>query len=214
MTGPRAIAGWLLLPLLLAGCPRPEMPGAGGTGDADRPPRGGMLRDTAHGGAAPPAAPGEDTVPAAFEGTVGTLDTGRPDIEPALLREVRTARHPGFDRVVFELEGDRMPGYHLEYIDRPVRQCGSGDPVPVRGDGYLRIRLDPAHAHVFEGERPRATGGDRDRRGLDHPNLVQLTLICDFEAQVEWVLGLRSPEPYRVLELREPTRLVLDVRHP
>ncbi|MBA4159064.1 MAG: hypothetical protein H0X65_16535, partial [Gemmatimonadetes bacterium] len=47
----------------------------------------------------------------------------------------------------------------------------------------------------------------------DYPVLKQLTLICDFEAQVEWVLGVSSPNRFRVIELHEPARLVVDVRH-
>ena len=42
--------------------------------------------------------------------------------------------------------------------------------------------------------------------------LVALALTCDFEAQVEWVAGLRSRRGFRVLELTQPPRLVVDVR--
>jgi hypothetical protein len=45
------------------------------------------------------------------------------------------------------------------------------------------------------------------------PVLKELTIICDFEAQVEWVVGLAARTPYRIAELSEPPRLVLDVRH-
>jgi hypothetical protein len=30
---------------------------------------------------------------------------------------------------------------------------------------------------------------------------------------VEWVMGVSSPNKYRVLELKSPTRLVIDVKH-
>ena len=53
---------------------------------------------------------------------------------------------------------------------------------------------------------------DRNRRP-NLTNLRQLVLTCDFEAQVAWVLGLGSPNPYRVMELENPARLVVDVRH-
>jgi hypothetical protein len=43
--------------------------------------------------------------------------------------------------------------------------------------------------------------------------LKELKLICDFEGQVEWLLGLAARNGYRVLELTEPPRLVVDVRH-
>lgn len=33
-------------------------------------------------------------------------------------------------RTVFELD-DRVPGYHTEYIDRPVRKCGSGQVTEI-----------------------------------------------------------------------------------
>jgi hypothetical protein len=40
-----------------------------------------------------------------------------------------------------------------------------------------------------------------------------MTLICDFEGQVEWVLGIAAPAAYRVSELTGPARLVLDVSY-
>lgn len=143
-----------------------------------------------------------------FEGTAGIIERKAGGAGVAILRAVRTAAHPSFDRVVFEFEEGVLPGYHVEYIDRPVRQCGSGKVVPLAGDGWLRIRLEPARAHTEQGE---ATITDRERRP-NHPNLKELKLVCDFEAQVEWVLGLGSPNRYRVLELRNPARLVVDVR--
>lgn len=143
-----------------------------------------------------------------FRGTVGAVEKEGGGAAPALLRVVRTASREKFDRVVFEFEGARLPGYHVEYVDRPVRQCGSGEVVPVAGDAWLRVRLTPANAHTEAGE---ATVKDRNRR-LNYPNLKELKSLCDFEAEVEWVLGLASPNRYRVLELTNPARLVIDVK--
>ncbi|HWS55304.1 MAG TPA: hypothetical protein VN228_14300, partial [Pyrinomonadaceae bacterium] len=142
-----------------------------------------------------------------FRGTVASVEKEGGG-EPALLRAVRTASHEKFDRVVFEFAGARPPGYRVEYVDRPVRQCGSGEAVPVAGDAWLRVRLTPSNAHTEAGE---ATVKDRARR-LAYPNLKELKILCDFEAEVEWVLGLASPNRYRVLELTNPARLVVDVR--
>ena len=143
-------------------------------------------------------------------GTAGVTQRPPGPIPPVILRDVRTATHAEFDRVVFAFDGSDLPGYHIEYVDRPVVQCGSGDPVPVAGDAWLAVRIEPANAH--EGDTTMvATIRDRNRT-LTLPNLRQLVLTCDFEAQVEWVLGLRSPNRYRVLELTNPTRLVVDVR--
>lgn len=127
----------------------------------------------------------------------------------AVLRAVRAARQEGFDRVVFEFEGAAVPGYHIEYVDKPIRRCGSGDETAVAGEGWLRVRLEPAQAHTEAGQ---VTVAQRER-ALRLPVLAELEQICDFEGQVEWVLGARRPNPYRVMELTSPARLVVDVRH-
>jgi hypothetical protein len=161
----------------------------------------------------------KDASPApAFVGTAGITDKKRPLARPSVLGAVRAARHDGYDRVVFELEGG-LPGYRVEYVDGPVRRCGSGEPVEVAGDVRLRVRLEPAAAHDDAG---RATVSERDRqRKLSLGVLRELVLVCDFEGQVEWVLGIAAPGPsagtpshprYRVLELDGPPRIVVDIR--
>ena len=145
-----------------------------------------------------------------FEGTVGNTEKKNPNATgAAILKAVRSARHANYDRVVFEFEGTQLPSFKIEYIDKPVRACGSGDVVPFAGDAWLSVRFSGANAHTDAGE---ATIKDRDRS----PNLTvvkDLKLICDFEAEVEWVMGVVSPNRYRVLELKSPTRLAVDIRH-
>lgn len=153
----------------------------------------------------------EDETSAAgeFEGTTGVTEKRRDGSAPVVLREVRSARHEGFDRVVFEFDGDAPPGYRVAPTDGPVRQCGSGRAVALAGDARLHVRLRPAHAHDERGE---PTVKERARR-LSLPKLKELKLICDFEADVEWALGLASATSYRVVELRDPSRIVVDVKH-
>ena len=134
--------------------------------------------------------------------------TAKPGDSITTLVDVRTARHDGFERIVYTFEPERIPGYKVEYVDRPVRQCGSGEVVELPGDAWLLVRLYPTHAHTEEG---RPTVAERDRQ-LDYENIKRLKLICDFEAVVEWVVAVASPHPYRTLELRNPARLVIDVR--
>jgi len=143
------------------------------------------------------------------QGTVGIVDEPSPTGRVATLVGVETGRHPTFDRIVFTFAGADPPGYHLEYVDRPVRRCGSGEPVELPGDGWLEVRLEPAAAHDEEG---RPTVGER-RLEPAHPMVREAVLTCDFEAVVTWVLAVESPNRYRVLELEEPSRLAVDVRH-
>jgi len=144
---------------------------------------------------------------------VQRIRSERPGVPPHVLRavETRTAPSPtpGYDRVVFEFTGDSVPGYRVEYTTKPAQRCGSGDPVTVAGTGRLIVRFEPAQAHDEHGN---LTPAERHRApGL--PAVRELTLICDFEGQVAWVLGITAPAAYRVLELTGPARVVLDVRH-
>lgn len=152
-----------------------------------------------------PERPVAPAVEGPFEGTAGITDVPRGG-EVAKLVTVRTGGHEGYDRVVFEFAAG-VPGYHVEYVDKPVRRCGSGEPAAIAGDGWLQIRLQPAAAHDDYGN---ATVTDRSQH-LDLPIARQLELTCDYEADVTWVVGVASPNPYRVLELADPPRLVVDI---
>ena len=134
--------------------------------------------------------------------------TAKPGSEMATLTAVRTASHEEYERIVFAFGDGPLPGFRIEYIDRPVRACGSGDVVELPGDAWLSIRLEPAQAHTDEGQ---PTVADRSR-ALTYENLKALKMICDFEGQVEWIAAASSPQKYRTLELKAPFRIVVDVR--
>jgi hypothetical protein len=141
--------------------------------------------------------------------TAGVVEYRPRPREVALLTDVRSARHEGFDRIVFEFATGPLPGYHLEYIDKPVRRCGSGETTVIAGEAWLEVRLDPANAHTPSGA---PTIKDRDQE-LELAVVKELEQTCDFEAHVTWVLGAIKPNKYRVLTLDEPLRLVVDVQH-
>jgi len=126
-----------------------------------------------------------------------------------MLRAVETGSGPGYDRVVFVFAGDSAPGYHVEYASAPVRRCGSGDPVSLTGAQHVVVRFEPASAHDEHGN---PAPFERDR-ALGLRAVKEMKLVCDFEGQVEWVLGVAAASPYRVSELTGPARVVLDVRH-
>lgn len=205
--------------LLLAGCtadaPDPDPAPVVDTVQAPAP-----TDNAVEAAASPPseeavASPPSDEVqaePAAVGGaawTAGDTRESRTVTGAALLRDIRTARHQGFDRIVFDFGTDDVPSYAISYIDRPVRQCGSGDTVPLAGDAWLSVVVQPANAHTEEGA---ATVRERERApGL--PALLELKMTCDFEAMVEVVAGVTAPGPYRAFVLREPSRLVVDIAH-
>lgn len=136
----------------------------------------------------------------------------------ALLRSARASTDAGFDRLVFEFSsesaggegwGDSLPGYVVEYATRPIRRCGSGEEVSLAGTSRLVVRFQPARAHDDRGT-PTIAGREWVPR---LPVVQELKLVCDFEGQVEWAIGLASSRRFRVLELSQPARVVVDVRH-
>lgn len=158
-----------------------------------------------------PAAPAPDApAPAAAEEwTAGDRAVPRPNAGIATLRDVRMGVNQGFDRVVLDFGAGAVPGYRIGYVDRPVRQCGSGDVTPVAGDAWLLITLNATQAHDDNG---RATVQGRERR-VSMPVIREMEFICDFEAEVQIVIGVASPNRYRVMELASPGRLTIDIQH-
>jgi hypothetical protein len=148
-------------------------------------------------------------IPATFTGTLNPRHQGHAATHVVLVQKAETACCNGFDRIVFTCEGFHHPTWKVRYVHPPIKQCASGNNIGVTGNAFLQISMDTAEAHTDAGQ-PTIT--DRDRH-LNCPNLKQLVLTCDFEAKVGFVFGLNAKKPYRVVELQNPTRLVIDVKN-
>ena len=160
-----------------------------------------------------PPADGETTPEPAFEG--GRDPVERSSALPgdagdiARLVDVRTGRHEGFDRVVFEFTGT-LPGYRVEYTTAPAEGCGSGLAAEIAGAALLQVRMAPAAAHDDDGA---STFGPQELTpGL--PAILEIESTCDFEAILTWVVGLSETADFSVTDLVEPLRVVVDVAHP
>jgi hypothetical protein len=143
-----------------------------------------------------------------FEGTAEIVKKEYQLKESAVLKNFRAARHKNYDRIVFEFQTAKMPGYKIEYVD-DVRQCGSGNAVSLAGDAQLEITFTPAQAHNDKG---RATVKKREQK-FAYKILKEAEITCDFEGDVTIAIGVSSPNKYQVLELKNPTRLAIDIKH-
>jgi hypothetical protein len=121
---------------------------------------------------------------------------------------VRVGAHPeegGFDRIVFEFSTS-LPAARVEYVSSVV-QCGSGNPVAVPGTPLL-VTFEPADAHTQSGQPTFV------QEVVGPGNSILLARqVCDFEAQVQWVISVDGRQPFRVTTLDAPSRLVIDVKH-
>lgn len=147
----------------------------------------------------PPPATGWGVAPKSG-GTAGNLLT---------LRGLRAASNPeGYDRLVLDFGTDAVPRWSASYASRPVMRCGSGETAEVAGERWLRVRLQRTQAHDDAGQ---PTVRNRELP-LNMPALREMEITCDFEGEVEVVLGVSGALPYRVMQLANPTRLVIDVQ--
>ena len=125
------------------------------------------------------------------------------------VRDVRTGRQDGFDRVVFEVGGTGTPGWDVRYVDAPTSQA-SGAPVDVAGSAALQVAITgvglPADTGVaaFDGPNPLPSSGTR--------TVVEVVVDTTFEGTTTAFVGTTAQTPFRVYALSDPTRVVLEVR--
>lgn len=126
------------------------------------------------------------------------------------LTDVRVGDHPddGFVRIVFDLTGEGQPFYVIGYADPPFLAI-SGDEVAVDGSAFIHVAISPALTHDVDTFDPVYTGGEELFPGLDP--IVELQFLGDFEATMEWVIGLESDQPFTVVILQDPLRIVIDI---
>jgi hypothetical protein len=199
-------ARWLLVPLALVafGC---------SSSDGDRPSkhtsRSSTTSTTASTTTTTTGAPAPTLPP--FEGAVDPVELPVGTEHTALLTKVAVEHLDGIDRVTFQFRDVGAPGVRAEYVDRPTAD-GSGAAVQVEGAAHLQVRLSPAATADLTGETPVTTyPGPTRVRGDRTTAVTEVVRSGDFEANLTWVIGVRSKAEFRVSTLPNPTRVVIEV---
>jgi len=133
----------------------------------------------------------------------------------ALLERVALGRHEGYDRVVFQFR-NTLPGYKVEYVQPPLKEDGSGNPVEIKGNAFLVVRMEPASGFDLNtGEGVMIYKGPRRLEGSTAGTSVvqELVRTGDFEAVLTWAIGLSDKVDFRVQTATSPTRLIVDFRN-
>lgn len=149
----------------------------------------------------------------AFVGTLGPVVKPGMPTPASLLTAMRVAHHPGYDRVVFQLDG-AAPGYRVDYVGQVVEDP-SGRTLSLEGDASLHVVLRGATTdttfQATEGSTPSSYTGPR-RLLPDLPSIKEVRVIGDFEAVLSFGVGIDHKVPFRVFTLTNPTRVVVDVQ--
>jgi hypothetical protein len=142
---------------------------------------------------------GEATTEASDEGEFGTV----------AVTDVRVATHPGFDRLVFEIDGDGLAGWDLRYVDEATSQ-GRGEPIEVDGEAILAVALQNV---TLPPDLPEEI--DRwDEPQVDGPSdgvIAEIVHDTIFEGVQTFFVGLDDERPFLIERFEEPQRVVIDI---
>lgn len=208
----RSVGYCLVLLLVLGACSRQSSRDTRPPNQTPSPPASPLATSS-------PAAAG-DQPPPRFEATACNESSGGEEGVLVHLTGVRVSPHDGFDRVTFEFQDPQEPGgragiprFQIRTVKPPLAQDGSGDPLEVQGKSFLSVVFHGATGVKMVGESPQPTyrGPKELRPGLR--TLTEVQQAGDFEATLSWFLGLSRATCWRTIELRDPLRVAIDLRH-
>ena len=206
----------LLLALLAAGCSDDDpatTPTAGGSSVASELPSASAAPSSTGSPSGADAVGEDDEEPAAADEQAFAADRAQDTAEASgnglSVVDVRTGRHDGYDRVVFEMGGDGTVGWSVQYDDDP-RTAGEGAQVELAGDATLAVTLSGV-GYPFDTGVEEYGGPRRQAPGLEVVQELQLGGV--FEGYYDAFVGVAQERPFRVFRLTDPQRVVLDVAH-
>jgi hypothetical protein len=130
------------------------------------------------------------------------------------ITNVRSGRHPCFDRLVVDLKG-KAPGYTVRYA-KAVYAQGSGKKIPLRGGAFLDITVK-APAYNSAGHATYSPKHPKELVNLaGYRTFRQAAWGGSFEGLTTIGLGVRAQLPFRVFTLKganNASMLVIDVAH-
>jgi hypothetical protein len=131
------------------------------------------------------------------------------------LVDVDVEQHRCFQRVTFTFEpAGSLPagplGWSVGYQLEPIRNI-AGFVVDVAGPAHFFVRVFPARISDIEADPIVDTyTGPREIVPSAGP-VREIQFVDDFEALMEWAIGIDAFHAVRVIELTDPPRLLIDV---
>ena len=126
------------------------------------------------------------------------------------LTAVRTGKHGGYDRVVFQFAGG-LPSVRAERV-MTVYDDPKGTPVPLAGKSRLHVVFRGASA--FCPQPAHRTWAGPPVLTPRYSQLLMVKAAGDFEGYLSFGIGLAARGGYHVSSLTGPDRVVIDFSHP
>jgi hypothetical protein len=164
-----------------------------------------------------PAAPATSATAAATAsstpaGSTAQLDdASRACAQPgSYLTAVRTGKHGGYDRVVFQFSGG-LPAVTAERV-ATVYADPRGTPVSLAGKSRLHVVFRGASGNCPQPAHRTWTGPSV--LTPRYPQLLMVKAAGDFEGYLSFGIGLAARGGYHISSLAGPDRVVIDFTHP
>jgi hypothetical protein len=126
----------------------------------------------------------------------------------ASFREMRVAKQKGFDRVVFEF-AENVPNYNVHFEKPPITNYG-GDDLKMSGKAFVVVQF-----HLVSYPEDADTSKivlEIPRNKLSVPVVTEIKNSEWFEGYLSFAIGLKRRTPFRVQQLSNPARLVIDFK--
>jgi hypothetical protein len=123
----------------------------------------------------------------------------------AVIGDLRTGTHPGYDRLTIELKSGGFTDVQLQVQTGTVfTRSPRGDQVTLAGKNGILLIIRGADLHTsYSGSTDLKTG---------YATLAEVQQVEDFEGVVQLGLGVSGATCYRAFTLSNPSRLVIDVQ--
>ncbi len=122
--------------------------------------------------------------------------------------KIRVAKHKDFDRVVFEFDGGK-PQYVIQYLESNIYSTDGGDSeIKIAGNVFMLISI-----YSIGVDDPPCKLKKYPKKKLDFPALMQIQSAIWFEGIWDFLIGVKENTEFRVQELSNPSRLVIDFKH-
>ncbi len=126
-----------------------------------------------------------------------------------LLRTQSSERRGDYYRIAFEFSAP-VTNYHVRYVPLPVRQDPSDQVVELQGDNAIQISIGATGLDQSQNP-PVQTYAGSQRIVVGSGAVRELVQIGDFEAVMNWVIGVQGTPEFRVSIEQNPPQLVIEI---
>jgi hypothetical protein len=128
--------------------------------------------------------------------------------ETAYLKNVRVGKNKGFDRIVFEFTGD-IPRYQINFVKAADLIATGEDLIKVGGKFFIEVDFQ-----MMPYPEPEDKIADvvLPKGNQKLPIFNEVKEIEWFEGYRSFAIGLNAKKQFRVSQLKNPTRLVIDFK--